>query len=91
MSLSLVRFFRKTPKNPPKTYCTQLNCIAYIQYQVKPCRRRLTALAWFYLFQSELEEAVRKGNEKFNTMITEQLMAREDMRRSAEADAKVIR
>ena len=32
---------------------------------------------------------MRKGNEKFNTMITEQLMAREDMRRSAEADAKV--
>ena len=32
---------------------------------------------------------MRNGNEKFNAMITEQLKAREDMRRSAEADAKV--
>lgn len=40
-------------------------------------------------WQVELEEAVRKGNEKFNTMITEQLMAQEDIRRAAEAEAKV--
>lgn len=39
--------------------------------------------------QVELEEAVRKGNEKFNTMITEQLMAQEDIRRAAEVEAKV--
>lgn len=37
----------------------------------------------------ELEEAVRKGNEKFNTMITEQLMAQEDIRRAAEVEAEV--
>ncbi|CAM9691109.1 unnamed protein product [Ectocarpus sp. 12 AP-2014] len=36
----------------------------------------------------ELEEAVRKGNEKFNTMITDQLMAQEDIRRAAEMEAK---
>lgn len=40
--------------------------------------------------KTELEEAVRKGNEKFNSMITEQLMAQEDVRRSAEAETKVI-
>lgn len=39
--------------------------------------------------QVELEEAVRKGNEKFNTMITEQLMAQEDIRRAAEVEAEV--
>lgn len=32
---------------------------------------------------------MRKGNEKFNTMITEQLMAQEDIRRAAEAEAEV--
>lgn len=37
----------------------------------------------------ELEEAVTKGNEKFNTMITDQLMAQEDIRRAAEMEAKV--
>lgn len=42
-------------------------------------------------WQVELEEAVRKGNEKFNTMITEQLMAQEDIRRAAEAEAKVTK
>lgn len=34
---------------------------------------------------------MRKGNEKFNTMITEQLMAQEDIRRAAEAEAKVTK
>lgn len=34
---------------------------------------------------------MRKGNEKFNTMITEQLMAQEDIRRAADAEAKVTR
>ncbi|CAN0136347.1 unnamed protein product, partial [Scytosiphon promiscuus] len=38
--------------------------------------------------QVELEEAVRKGNEKFNTMITEQLMAQDEIRRAAEAEVK---
>ncbi|CAM9566020.1 unnamed protein product [Pylaiella littoralis] len=41
--------------------------------------------------QVELEEAVRKGNEKFNTMITEQLMAQEDVRRAAEAEAEEVK
>lgn len=41
--------------------------------------------------QIELEEAVREGNEKFNGMITEQLMAQEGIRRSAEAESKVCR
>lgn len=39
--------------------------------------------------QVELEEAVRKGNEKFNVMMVEQLTAQEEIRRTAEVDAKV--
>lgn len=50
--------------------------------------RRLLLLKCFGL-KVELEEAVRKGNEKFNTMITDQLMAQEDIRRAAEMEAKV--
>ena len=34
---------------------------------------------------------MRAGNEKFNAMITEQLMAQEDIRRAAEAEAKVTK
>lgn len=41
------------------------------------------------IIQVELEEAIRKGNEKFNKMITEQMQAREGIRESAEAEAKV--
>lgn len=42
------------------------------------------------VWQIELEEAVREGNEKFNSMITEQMMAQESIRHAAEADAKVM-
>lgn len=54
-------------------------------FAIRP--RSLGVIDW----QMELEEAVRKGNEKFNTMITEQLMAQEDIRRAAEAEAKVTK
>lgn len=39
--------------------------------------------------QVELEEAIRKGNDKFNSMITDQMHAQEAIRTSAEAEAKV--
>lgn len=39
--------------------------------------------------QVELEEAVRKGNEKLNAMMVEQLTAQEKIKRAAEIDAKV--
>lgn len=52
---------------------------------LSPTRRSPGVIGW----QVELEEAVRKGNEKFHTMITEQLMAQEDIGRAAEAKAKV--
>lgn len=39
--------------------------------------------------QKELEKAVREGNEKFSDMMTKQMMAQEDIRLAAEAEAKV--
>lgn len=39
--------------------------------------------------QVEVEDAIRKGNDKFNKMITEQMQAREDLQRSGENKAKV--
>lgn len=51
-------------------------------------------LVWFHDFrlvsmQVELEEAVRKGNEKLNAMMVEQLTAQEKVKRAAEVNAKV--
>ncbi|CAB1115098.1 unnamed protein product [Ectocarpus sp. CCAP 1310/34] len=59
-----------------------------VDFPDRYCVPRRLLISKCFGLKVELEEAVRKGNEKFNTMITDQLMAQEDIRRAAEMEAK---